>query len=247
MSAPKRDNASSALTAPNRARLRAISTATLSTALFTRGFTNTVMYGPRPLSPSAPRVVGEAYTMRTIPARHDLDQVAVFSDPEHPQRKGVEECPPGHVLVIDSRGDARAASAGGILVTRLMVRGVAGIVTDGGFRDSADIATLDFPSYHVQPSAPTNLTRHHPVDLNVPIGCGGVAVYPGDVIVGDHDGVIVIPAELANEVTEQAHEMTVFETFVQQQVHAGVSIIGLYPPTHDATLRRFEAWRKQTR
>ncbi len=240
----KSDEASSSLTIENRARLRAISTATISTALFTRGFANAVMFGPRPLSASAPHVVGEAYTMRTIPARHDLDHIGVFRDPDHPQRQGVEQCPPGHVMVIDSRGDARAASAGGILVSRLMIRGAAGIVTDGGFRDSADIAALDFPSYHAQPAAPTNLTRHHPVDLNVPIGCGGVAVYPGDIIVGDTDGVIVIPAEHANEVTEHAHEMTVFEDFVQEQVNAGTSIIGLYPPTHDTTQEHFAAWRK---
>ncbi len=156
----------------------------------------------------------------------------------------MEECPPGAVLVIDSRKDARAASAGGILVTRLMKRGVAGVVTDGGFRDSPDIAKLDIPAYHSRPSAPTNLTLHHAIDINVPIGCGDAPVFPGDVIVGDGEGVVVIPAHLAEEIAAEATEMTAFEDFVQEQVMEGRSITGLYPPTDPATNERFAAWRK---
>src|SRR5208282_1701699 len=128
----------------------------------------------------------------------------VFRNHSHPQRRAVEECPPGAVLVIDSRKDARAASAGGILATRLSVRGVAGLVTDGGFRDSAEIAELPMPSYHSRPSAPTNLTLHQAIDINVPIGCGDAPVFPGDVVVGDADGVIIIPAEMADEIADEA-------------------------------------------
>jgi len=232
---------STKLTAEARARLRAVSTATLTTALFKRGFRNTYMQDVQPLNPEA-RMVGEAYTMRYIPAREDLDVLSVFEDPEHPQRKAVEEIPPGSVFVIDSRRDRRAASAGSILLTRLMVRGVAGVVTDGGFRDSPEIARLAMPAYAVLPSAPTNLIHHHAVDLNVPIGCGDVAVFPGDIIVGDGEGVVVIPAEIANEVAEEAFAMTLFENWVTEQVRAGASIRGLYPANAE-TRARYQAWR----
>src|SRR5271163_541051 len=132
-----------------REKLKRVSTATLATALFKRGLRNQMIQGVQPLSPPKPdSMVGEAYTLRYIPAREDLNELSVFRDPSHPQRKAVEECPPGVVMVIDSRKDARAASAGGILVTRLMKRGAAGVVTDGGFRDSAEIASLDFPAFH---------------------------------------------------------------------------------------------------
>jgi regulator of RNase E activity RraA len=148
------------------------------------------------------------------------------------------------VLVMDSRKDARAASAGAILVTRLMRRGVAGVVTDGGFRDSADIARLGFPAYHQRPSAPTNLTLHQAIDIDVPIGCGDAPVFPGDTILGDGDGVIVIPASLVDEIAEEAFEMTAFEDFVAEQVDKGHGIYGLYPPTAEQTMVDFAAWRK---
>ncbi|HMB47278.1 MAG TPA: ribonuclease activity regulator RraA [Afifellaceae bacterium] len=236
---------SKALTDENRELLRHVSSATITTALFKRGFRNLFLQGVQRLGPGA-NMVGEAYTMRYIPAREDLDILDVFKDRTHPQRKGVEECPPGHVFVCDSRGDASAASAGGILATRLAVRGVAGLVTDGGFRDSPGIAELDMPAYHSRPSAPTNLIRHHAVDLNVPIGCGGAPVFPGDIMVGDNEGVVVIPAEIANEVAVEAHEMTVFEDFVEIEVSGGRSTFGLYPPTDEDTHKRFAAWREAT-
>ena len=147
------------------------------------------------------------------------------------------------VLVMDSRKDARAASAGAILVTRLMQRGCAGVITDGGFRDSAEIAALGFPAYHHRPSAPTNLTLHQAIEINVPIGCGDAPVFPGDVILGDSDGVIVIPAHLADEIADETVEMTAFEDFVTEEVRKGRSILGLYPATDEQTLRDFAAWR----
>ncbi|MEX8493375.1 ribonuclease activity regulator RraA [Sphaerotilus sp.] len=226
-----------------RARLMTVSTATLCTALFKRGLRNQCIQDVRPLNPALPNMVGPAYTMRYIPAREDLNPIGVFLDPKHPQRVGVEECPEGAVLVIDSRKDARAASAGGILVARLMQRGVAGVVTDGGFRDSTDIARYTMPAYHQRPSAPTNLTLHQALDLNVPIGCGDVAVWPGDIVVGDGEGVVVVPAHLADEVAVEAVEMTAFEDFVQEQVMQGRSIIGLYPPTLEQSRVDFAAWR----
>jgi len=146
--------------------------------------------------------------------------------------------------VIDSRKDARAASAGSILVSRLMKRGVAGVVTDGGFRDSPEIAGLAIPAYHHRPSAPTNLTLHQALDINVPIGCGDVAVWPGDVVVGDGEGVVVIAAHLADEIAAEAVEMTAFEDFVAEEVMKGRSILGLYPPTEEQSRLDFAAWRQ---
>ena len=223
-------------------QLMSVSTATLCTALFKRGLHHQFIQGVLPLNPGLPNMVGEAYTLRYMPAREDLNTIEVFKNREHPQRKAIEECPPGAVLVVDSRKDARAASAGGILVTRLMKRGVAGIVTDGGFRDSPDIARLPFPVYHQRPAAPTNLTVHQAIDINVPIGCGDAPVFPGDVVVGDGEG--VIPAHLADEVAAEAVEMTAFEDFVQEKVMEGRSILGLYPPTDEQSRVDFAAWRR---
>ncbi|MBK9082447.1 MAG: ribonuclease activity regulator RraA [Rhizobiales bacterium] len=234
------------MTAQTRAKLMAVSTATLCTALFKRGLRNQFIQDVRPLNPSLPNMVGEAFTLRYIPAREDLNPITVFQDRGHPQRKAVEECPEGCVFVIDSRKDARAASAGSILVTRLMQRGVAGVVTDGGFRDSPEIAELSFPAYHHRPSAPTNLTLHQALDINVPIGCGDVPVWPGDVVVGDREGVVVIPAGIAEAVADEAVEMTAFEDFVIEKVREGRSILGLYPATEEGTRTEFAAWRRTT-
>jgi regulator of RNase E activity RraA len=227
-----------------RQQLMGVSTATLCTALFKRGLRNQFIQDVRPLNPGLPNMVGPAFTLRYIPAREDLNTLAVFQDRQHPQRQAVEQCPPGAVLVMDSRKNARAASAGGILVSRLMVRGVAGVVTDGGFRDSPEIARLAMPAYHQRPSAPTNLTLHQALDINQPIGCGDVAVWPGDVVVGDGEGVIVIPAAIADEVAAEAVEMTAFEDFVTERVLAGQSILGLYPPTDEQSRVDFAAWRQ---
>lgn len=225
--------------------LQKVSTATISTCLFKRGLKNQFIQGVQPLAKGKRTMVGEAFTLRYIPAREDLNPITVFQDPEHPQRKAVETCPAGFVLVIDSRKDARAASAGSILATRLMKRGVAGIVTDGGFRDSAEIAKLGIPAFHQRPTAPTNLTLHQAIDINVPIGCGDVAVFPGDVILGDEDGVMVIPAHLVEEVANEAAEITIFEDFVTEKVSEGRSIIGLYPPTDPMIKEEFERWKKE--
>ncbi len=228
-----------------REKLRHVSVATLATALFKRGLRNQTIQDVRPVARKGRNMVGPAYTLRYIPAREDLNTLAEFRDPEHPQRKGVEECPQGHVFVMDSRKDARAASAGDILVTRLQMRGVEGVVTDGGFRDAMAIGDLDMPAYHQRPSSPTNLTLHQALDLNVPIGCGDVAVWPGDIVVGDDDSVIVIPAGIADEIATEAREMTVYEDFVISQVRAGTPIIGLYPPTSDKSLEDFRLWREK--
>ena len=228
-----------------RNKLKTVSTATVATALFKRGFRIQCIQDVHPLSPGQPTMVGEAFTLRYMPAREDLNKIEVFRDRAHPQRKAIEECPAGSVLVMDSRKDARAASAGAILVTRLMKRSVAGDVTDGGFRDSAEIAKLSFSAYHQRPSAPTNLTLHQAIDINVPIVCGDAPVFPGEVILGDVDGVIVIPAHLADEIADETFEMTAFEDFVAEEVSRGRGIFGLYPATDEQTLKDFAAWRKK--
>jgi len=226
-----------------RTKLIGVSVATLTTALFKRGFRNQFIQDVHPLNPDAGNMVGEAFTLRYMPAREDLNPITVFKDRAHPQRKAVEDCPPGAVLVIDSRKDARAASAGSILVARLMKRGVAGVVTDGGFRDSQEIARLAIPAYHHRPASPTNLTIHQAIDIDVPIGCGDAPVFPGDVIVGDGEGVVVLPAHLADELADEAVEMTAFEDFVTEEVMKGRSILGLYPATDERTVSEFAAWR----
>jgi regulator of RNase E activity RraA len=226
-----------------REKLMQVSVATLATALFKRGLRNQVIQDVRPIKPKVRNMVGPAFTLRYIPAREDRNQLSEFRNPAHPQRLAVESCPSGHVLVMDSRKDPRAASAGDILVTRLMVRGVAGVVTDGGFRDASTIGDLDIPAYHNRPSSPTNLTLHEALDLNIPVACGDVAVFPGDIMVGDADCVIVIPHHLATEVADEATEMTAYEDFVVEQVKAGVPIIGLYPGTRQEHALAFASWR----
>jgi regulator of RNase E activity RraA len=229
-----------------RAKLKRIGTASIATQLYKRGLRNQFIQGVSPVSPKAERMVGQAFTLRYIPAREDRNALEVFRNEDHPQRVAVETCPAGHVLVMDARQDASAATAGSILMTRMAVRGCAGVVTDGGLRDAAGIGALDMPAFYARPSAPTNLTKHEALDINVPIGCGGVAVFPGDVIVGDGDGVMVIPAHLADEIAEVCSGMEAFEDFVLEQVLAGAPIIGLYPCTRDENQKKFDAWRAKT-
>src|SRR5712671_3663062 len=231
------------LSAANREALKKISTATLTTALFKRGLRNVFIQGVFLLNKESPRMVGEAYTLRYIPAREDLDTLGAFEGRGHPQREAIEACPPGHVLVMDARRDASAATGGDILMARLMVRGVAGVVTDGGLRDTPTIEQLAWPAYCGARSAPLNLVRHHAVDAQVPIGCGGVPVYPGDIVVGDAEGAVVIPAKIAKEVAEEGAAQTLFEDWVEAKVKEGRSIFGLYPPSPE-TKAEFEAWKK---
>lgn len=228
-----------------RKKLMDVSVATLATALYKRGLRHQVIQGVNPLGWKGKNMVGPAFTLRYMPAREDRNQLTEFRNPEHPQRVAIETCPEGHVLVMDSRKQADAASAGDILITRLMKRGGAGVVTDGGFRDTATIAGLDIPAYHTRPSSPTNLTNNEAIAINEPIGCGDAPVFPGDIIVGDADCVIVIPAHLADEVADEAVEMTAYEDFVVEQVKDGASIIGLYPATKQENLDLFQTWRQQ--
>ena len=202
------------------------------------------MRGVRPLARYPHNLVGPAFTLRNIPAREDLDRVEGFANPEHPQRKAIETVPAGHVLVVDCRGEAHAASGGEILMTRLSVRGVAGMVSDGGIRDSLPIAALAMPVFCAGPAAPLNLVAHHATETQVPIGCGGVAVYPGDLIVGDADGVVVLPAHLAAEIAAEAEAQERLEAWILRRVQDGARLPGTYPPD-EATRAAYAAWQKQ--
>ncbi|MBB4276188.1 ribonuclease activity regulator RraA [Rhizobium mongolense] len=235
-----------ALSDETREKLMKASTASVATALYKRGLRNQFIQNVHPVAWKGKNMVGQAFTLRYIPAREDRNPITVFRNADHPQRVAVETCPPGWVLVMDSRKDARAASAGSILVTRLAMRGCAGVVSDGGFRDAEGIGRLDMPAYHQRPSAPTNLTLHEALDINVPICCGDAPVFPGDVLVGDGDGVMVIPAHLADEIAEECAGMESFEDFVLEQVQDGAAVIGLYPPTTDKAQNDYAQWRKRT-
>jgi regulator of RNase E activity RraA len=231
------------LSTQTRAKLMKVSTASVATALYKRGLRNQFIQNVYPIAWKGRNMVGQAFTLRYIPAREDRNPITVFRKADHPQRVAVDTCPEGAVLVMDSRKDARAASAGSILITRLAMRGCAGVVTDGGFRDAEGIGRLDMPAYHQRPSAPTNLTLHEALDINVPISCGDAPVFPGDVLVGDGDGVMVIPAHLADEIAEECQGMETFEDFVLEQVQAGASVIGLYPPTTDEAQAAYDDWK----
>ena len=223
--------------------LRQASTATITTQLFQRGLRNVFMNGLVPLNPAHSSFAGEALTLRNIPMREDLDTLEIFRDPANPQRKAIETVCPGQVLVQDCRGDTRAASGGNILVTRMRMRGAAAMVTDGAVRDSQDIAKQPFPVFTKGRSATLNLAVHHAVDINVPIACAGVAVFPGDIIVGDEEGVVVIPRRFADEIAKPAAEQEILERFILEKVEGGVVLPGTYPPNEE-TLAEYARWRK---
>ncbi|CAN5396700.1 ribonuclease activity regulator RraA [soil metagenome] len=224
------------------AKLRTVSTATLTAQLLKRGFHNTFLQGLYPLRPDL-RLVGYAFTLRYVPAREDLTDT-LYDNTKNMQRVAVETISQDQVLVIDARGDVRGATLGNILATRLKARGAAGLVTDGALRDTPGFQTLDLPAYIQAPHAATSFTIHHPLEMNVPIGCAGVLIMPGDVIVGDGEGVVAIPAQVSESVAVDAYEQERLEEFIQAQVAAGASILGVYPPD-EQTIAEYNAWREQ--
>ncbi len=221
-------------------------TATICTQLFKRGLLNQFIQEVQLVTPKSKMMVGEAYTLRNIPARADLDGPGMFDGREHPQRRAIEECPEGAVLAIDCRKDRRSGALGDILVTRLADRGVAGVVTDGGMRDIVPMADFTIPVYAACPSPPASFHVHHAVDLQVPIACGDVAVFPGDILVGDHEGVVVVPRHLAEEVVRDSVEQETLESWVLAEVKKGQEIFGLYPPNEE-NRQRYEAWKSSKR
>lgn len=221
--------------------LQHVSTASLTSELLNLGFRNTFMRGVYPLHPHK-RLIGYAFTLRYIPSREDLDFKVDYDNSKNPQRIAVETIGPNEVMVIDARGEVSAASFGHILCTRLKVRGVAGLVTDGALRDTPSIKKLDFPAYARSAHGTTSSVLHHPVDFQLPISCGGVMVDPGDVIVGDAEGVVVIPKKVAKEVIQKCFERDQLEIFLQAKVASGASIQGVYPPSEE-TLNEYRKWK----
>jgi regulator of RNase E activity RraA len=227
-----------------RAALLRVGTSTLTGVLNRRGLRTVYLQDVWPIRPGIPRLVGPAFTMRFIPSREDKDGPLAKGPRSSIQPQAMETCPAGHVLVVDSRGDARAASAGDLYVGRLKARGCAGIVTDGGLRDTDGILKTGLPAYCRRPSSPPSPIVHRPIDLGLPIACGGVAVYPGDIMVGDGDGVVVIPPDLADEVAKEALDTQLYEDFCEVEVARGRSLTGLFPVAGEDAKRDFEAWKK---
>ena len=236
------DHARIALTSEADRKLRIVSTATITSQLLSRGFRNTFMPALRPSRPDL-RMVGHAYTLRYAPAREDIGIAVAYDNNTNIQRLAVESLSDGDVLVIDARGEINAASIGEILANRARARGAAGIVTDGCLRDTPGFGSLDLPVDFRASHATTSSILHHPVDQNVPIGCAGVLVLPGDVIVGDAEGVVVIPAALAEELAHDAYEQHVLEEFALSLVREGESIRGVYP-IEAHRMEQFNSWRR---
>lgn len=224
-----------------RATLMRVGSANVANVLLRRGFKNVVLQGVHPLRGGQEQLVGPAYTLRFIPAREDLDSMANYGRTDNLHRRAIEECPPGSVLVIDAFGSTAAASMGDMMAARLRYRGVAGVVTDGGYRDSSAIADTGLPCYQVRNALPATPIALHPVALDGPVGCAGVAVYPGDVLVGDADGVAVIPRGLAEEVAAEALDAVGYEAFVAMHLDYGRPIFGLFPAT-DESRREYDTW-----
>lgn len=235
-----------AISPAHLARLARCSSGSLTTELFRLGFRQCFLVGLRPLNPDLPSFAGEAYTMRMIPAREDLETYTTltpFPNEDNLQWVGVEATAPHQVVVIDSRNDPRAASMGNMLLTRMQKRGVVGVVTDGSLRDGAEIAGMTLPAYCRDVVASTRLSCHHVADLNVPIACAGVAVYPGDIIHGERDGITVIPRHVALQVLEACERRDPFEKYLALRIQSGDPLWGVYPP--DAQTRAdFAAWHK---
>jgi 5-oxopent-3-ene-1,2,5-tricarboxylate decarboxylase/2-hydroxyhepta-2,4-diene-1,7-dioate isomerase len=221
------------------AALREASTATLTTQLQRRGISRPFIAGLRPTRPDL-RMAGIAHTVRYVPVREDV--VEADTRELNAQKEAIESISPGEVLVIEARNEPGAGTIGDILALRALRRGAAGIVTDGGLRDSPAVGALDIPTYYRAPHASVLGLLHYPLETNVPVACGGVLVLPGDVIVGDAEGVVVVPVQLAEEVARDAAEQELAERFAYERVDAGESTRGLFPLGEERR-SEFEEWR----
>ena len=226
------------------AKLAKVSSGSLTTQLFKHGYRQPALVGLRALNKDVKPWAGRAFTMRFIPAREGIDTYGTMTtkpNADNLQWQGIEQVKPGDVLVIDSRNDPRAASAGNILVTRLLARGARAIITDGALRDGSEISSLPLPAYCREVTATTRISYHHVADLQVPIGCAGVAVYPGDILVGDADGITVVPPHLAEELAEFCTRQDDIEGYLAQRIAAGEPLWGVYPPSAQ-TYSDYEKW-----
>ena len=233
----------SQLTPSNRERLKQVSVATISSCLFRRGVRHVTPHGIVPVAVDQPRTVGEAFTLRFVPMREDIEAQPPANPAGAVHQRAFDECPAGFVLVMDARGETRGCCCGDLLIGRLHARGCAGVVTDGGFRDTPAIAQLNFPAFQQRPAPAPSFGALRAVETNVPIGCSDVAVYPGDVVVGDSEGIVVIPGALANDIAEEAWSQSQYDTFAAEEIAAGRAVVGLYPATAESR-NEFERWRQ---
>lgn len=219
-----------------KAALELITTATLTTVLLKKGLRNVWIRGSRPLTPQAKRIVGEAFTLRFVPAREDLATPASWASPKS-TRGAIEDMPEGCIAVVDAMGIKDAGIFGDILCARMQKRGVAALVTDGVVRDVAGVIGTNLPVWCDGAAAPPSVAGLTFVNWQEPIGCGGVAVYPGDVIVLDADGAVLIPQAMVEDVTKEAVEQERLETWIMGEVDKGVPLPGLYPPNAETKAR----------
>jgi len=222
-------------------RLRRISTATATLILLKRGIRACHINGANPVKLENCKFVAEAFTLRFIPMREDLSVPEVLGDPNYAHRKMIEEVPAGAAIVVDARGITTTGTFGGILAVRLQDRGVAAIVSDGAMRDMADLLAGDLPIYCTGAASPASLTSHYGCDYQTPIGCGEVAVVPGDILLGDHDGVVVVPRAMADDVAGDAFEQERLERFLRHLIENGRPAMGTYPP-NESTRLEYEEW-----
>jgi regulator of RNase E activity RraA len=223
--------------------LAGVSTASVTTILLKKGLRNVWMRGTRPLRPGQGRVVGPAFTMRFVPAREDLATPESWSSPRS-TRGAIEDMPAGSIAVVDAMGIVDAGIFGDILCARMNKRGVAGLVTDGVVRDGAGVLATGLPVWCQGMVAPPSVAGLTFVGWQEPIGCGGVAVFPNDVVVVDDDGAVVIPASLVAQVAAEGVEQERLEAWIMREVEAGAKLPGLYPPNAE-TKARYEADRKR--
>ena len=216
--------------------LRGITTATITTILLKKGVRNVWMRGTRPLRPGQQRVVGRAFTLRFVPAREDLATPASWSSPIS-TRTAVEAMPPGCVAVVDANGNTDAGIFGDILVARMAQRGVLALVTDGALRDVSGILQTGLPVWCQGAAAPPAVAALTFVAWQQPIGCGGVAVFPDDVVVADEDGAVLIPAALLDAVLAEAPEQERAEAWIMDEVNRGAALPGLYPMNAETKAR----------
>ena len=219
--------------------LRGISTATLTMQLVKRGIRRGWMAGTKPLRPGVPRLVGPAFTLRFVPGREDISTRESYAAPNS-LRDAIEDMPAGAVAVIDSRGEQGAGTLGDILAGRMKRRGVAGIVSDGPMRDIAGIRAVDIPVWCNGVAAPPSIAALWFAGWQEPIGCGGVAVFPDDIVVADDDGAVVLPQALAAEIAADGSEQEDLEAWILTEIERGEPVKGLYPP-NEAALARYRA------
>lgn len=223
--------------------LSGVTTATLTTILLKKGLRNIWIRGAFPLQPGATRVVGRAFTVRFVPAREDLATPESWASPKS-SRGAIEQMPEGCIAVVDAMGVKDAGVWGDILCARMAKRGVAAMVTDGVVRDLTGVLSTGLPVWASGTAAPPSVAGLIFVDWEQPVACGGVAVFPGDVIVADQDGAVVIPAALVNDIVDAAVEQERFEGWIMQEVNSGAVLPGLYPPNEE-NKARYEATKRQ--